>query len=76
MINTELDLSTAIKEIGNLTQDKIKLKEDIENLVGVLENLNSVVDHYWNNGRTDAQVNAITSVQQKCQNILIKHKQS
>ena len=76
MINTELDLSTAIKEIGNLTQDKIKLKEDIENLVGVLENLNSVVDHYWNNGRTDAQVNAITSVQQKCQKILIKHKQS
>lgn len=33
MINTELDLSTAIKEIGILTQSNIELKESKEKIL-------------------------------------------
>ena len=76
----DFDNPKDVQYLYNWAKNKEKecdsLKEDIEGLVEALENLNSVVDHYWNNGRTDAQVNAITSVQQKCQKILIKHKQS
>ena len=39
-------------------------------LIEVLRDLNSVMDHYWNSGRTDAQVNSINVIQKKCLKVL------
>ena len=71
MINTELDLSTAIKEIGILTQSNIELKETKEGLVKALKTLSKSVrdDGYRpNTPKQRALFNATKELK--------KHKQS
>ena len=65
-------MSSFSKELSELLDKHMALQDSNKELIEVLANLNVSLDAYWNGGRTDSSIIAITEYQKKSSEVLTK----